>query len=259
MNSLDNAYKELSAIDPVTLAEQNNAADVGLAALQTQIAKSKLERIYLSRMLDTQFSNTEADYTAIACAFGFEVAGSCSIPYINFEKVHRTERMVTLAHRELGLVIVYTTYSGEEVARINKADMYFALNPNDLDSGRTLRISGGLDSPSEPKWRMDPKYFVEQEDGSYKSSYPTDLVLMGSFGEQQALLYNIRQLKEHGTLMPVWPHIRPRHESYFTCEYDYSIMPGHSKEDRAKRDVVAAQRFAALPDWCKAIFNGNAF
>lgn len=265
--NIDSIYAKLAAIDPVTEAEKTGAADIGLEALAIQVAKTRTEERMLTSMGDTHFSNTEAEYTAIACAAGFEVAGPAfPVSYVNWRGVQCEERMVVLAHRELGLVIVYNTYTPargsdeeHEPVRVNRSDMYFALKLDDVNSGHKLRCGGGQESPSEPHWRVNEKYFTQQEDGSYKSSFPDDLILMGDFSGQEALLYRMRQLQSLGTLHPVWPNIRRNFAMYFTCEQDYSAIPGHTKEARAQRDALAEQRFKTLPDWCKAIFNGNAF
>lgn len=268
-----NTLNKIMNIDPLTEAEQLHAAgypgaDVNLTALGIQMMKSRAMESLLKNADDTTFSNSFENYTRIIQSLGFEYCAQFPLHRVDYKgvKEEKVDSIQVYANRENGCVIVLDTYAYDseeakaEVVNINNATLYFSWKGN--DSSKRPRCSGGLESPSNPEWRRDPKYFVEQEDGSYKNYYPDDLFTAGDFGEQMAIRNKLDWLKENGQFLTPWPFVKADSRgSMLLVEGDYrsNCVDGqaHSAATRAYHKHIQRERFAQVPDWCKAIINGN--
>lgn len=269
-----NMLNKLLSLDPLTAAEELHSAgfregqDVNLTALGLQIMKGEAVETLLTAADDTTFSNSFEKYIRIITELGFEYCAQFPLHRVDYkgEKAENVDAIMVYANRGNGCVIVLDTYSyySEEASEykmnINSAHLYFSWKGN--DPSKRPECSGGLESPSNPGWRRDPKFFVEQEDGSYKNYYPDDLFTAGEFGEQMAIRNKLDSLKANGQFLNPWPFIKADSRgSMLLVEGDYraNIVDGqpHSAATRAYHKHIQRERFALVPDWCKAIINGN--
>ena len=227
------AYAEFNKIDPTAVAERvigdGSAGSYKSFDDKQQLAMLGLHMLYnnhkealLKAAGDTTFSMGEADYLATVLALGFEIVYTEDVKYIRegYGKPdqEREETYYLMAHRGLGIVLQWDTYTWERedgtVERTrNGGELYAMWKPNDPSQRHfSILASGGWDSLAHPDWRHNPEF----DDKS-----PDDLIWVGNWDCREGIKTKLRQLLEAGTTLPQWPSTVRRPFGIFQSHFDY--------------------------------------
>lgn len=255
-------YGELKAFDAVSVAENltgeransnpdiNNLTDMLVLAMSLTHVKAKTAA--LTMMGDSQFTNKLSDYQALITSIGFELA--LARPYLRDQSYKGeadflSETQFIYAHRELGIILIFDTYSSGENPQVNGGYFYYCWKPNAFPVPYTLLSTGGYESETLEKWR-----------GLCLEAQPDDLYWCGNHDCREAIRYNIQRLLDYGTFFPIWPKTHNNHLLNLLVNADYKDCAARA-EAAGKRqpfygtDELREQRYAMLPDWVKAITN----
>lgn len=261
---LRNLFHAVSEFDAVAAVEKHVGADhhsdfypdeerlmLSLAIQQNQTK----ERI-LSQLGDVTSSSELDQYLETIQRVGFEKAYAEVI-----EHKDRQEELYVFGLRSLGIILTFDSYSYENEEGIvhrsvNSSNWFACWNPKERPvSNRCnhLLSSGSWESIKYPDWRR-----------TWESGTPDDLIWCGKWDAREAVWTKIVGLMEHGEFFPTWPKRLRYSENAFVSNYDY-YSPGYEAAQASKDfrlqikyiDDLSRARFEKMPDWIKAIVNGN--
>ncbi len=258
---------DLKSFDPVAHMEtetgrrmvQSDDQDM-LAVLRLTGLRNSLLNDVFAKLGDTTFSMDWDPFVKLVLDAGFEQAYHeefVPVPDAATDKTNPeiTEHAYVWGHRALGLMLTadtYSYYSGDELLRHrNTAHLYYAWRRNEGDEGPSYGItsSGAWESGSEPNWRRTR---------THEQGLPADTFWYGNHDCREGMIGIIQRLIEHGTLLPVWPNIGEPPAFALAFRNDWAELESMSFDVRTKAlRQLERTRLAKMPDWFKAIVNGN--
>lgn len=202
----------------------NNEAE-NRAMLASCIGFNLYKEKLLKQAGDTAFSMSGEEYAANIEAFGFVEVYSEPFTADRYGKTF--EDVLKVYWHPWGLLLRFDTYNGQR----NGGNVYYNWKPYDGADWHSCVSSGSFaDADGECIW-------------------------VGYHDCREALRYNMRQLREHGELLPVWKY-RPR-TLWITHYADRDICVGKP----AEYERLTQDRLAKLPTHVQQaiLFNGEPY
>lgn len=243
MQHTDEQIRDLLDYDSLHEAEKiagdswhDNSIVAGLG-LDLHMRSVAAKEHVLRQIGDTVFSMKTPDYIEV-----IETAG--------FKKVLQ-EDILYVYWRDPGQLLVFDNYEGHR----NAGHVYYNWLPNDLSYCRLYTSSGGWHLSERAAAVHDAIYrntgYGESHE-KWAAIYPElrdarELAWVGDHDCREALLFNLRQLAEHGTFLEPWIEC-PR---LWLCHWKDTHKPAGShstREDFDRYDRSRKDRLARFPE-----------
>lgn len=231
---------DMLKFDPLQAAEDllgksyktnDDVTMLGLAISQIHNAQKNAA---LDQAGDSKFSNDLISYKHIISDIGFEQVLEIpfQVPGWNDSDPVRNEKFFAYAHRELGILLCFDTYSE---TRVNGGNFYYCWVPNSTVNVWSVTSSGG--------WRTS-------DDDTIRTSDDGIAYWEGSHDCREAIRFNINRLRENGKFLQKWP----------TASANRFIWLLHHGDTVGKYDYKAinAARLGLCPEWVQDFIGWSA-
>jgi len=249
----DIELEEALKYDPLAEAEKMFGRDTDLSksfGLFAHIESNKRKSEMLEKRGDTKFSNTIESYLSIISDFGFEEIYKETLPKREDDSHPHRDIFYSFWHFELGILLCFDTFMG----KVNGGTFHYnwfipySMNHHQFCSnGNFQRHEGGniLTHYDENMNLLEVKektenYNCEKQNAFNKKLFDTTYGLwVGNTDAREALLHNIKKLRDNGKILKQWIDISPTFS--ITCGRDYSL------ENENHLDV-SLRRLEKFPD-----------
>lgn len=237
--------EELSAVDPVQLAEDMEVKNEDLLCLSVVMEVNRAKKERLRSKGDSCYGTTVTEYEAILTDLGFEKKGEFffdgaeSDGSTGKEKGYIYQDKRAVWQHPDGIIVSFETYCERS---INRADLAFHAIAATDKLFRGLNLSGGPVQMKDGTSAWDKNHEL-------LPFAPDSFVIHGSIHVLEGLRSSYNKLRAASSGFLPWED-----KPGMFCLRDWQLW---KEKEKARIEAVEDERYAALPEETRALINGH--